>query len=58
MSVKNGIRKCLECGEDYSTDKANQKFCSKKCRFANWNRNHPRVTLAPNDSPKSQSQQD
>jgi len=38
---KRGI--CEECGKSYIVSRPWQKFCDGKCRWANYDKRHPRV---------------
>lgn len=40
---------CLECNETFRPKRPWQRFCSKKCRWDQWSRNHPR-TLKRDDT--------
>jgi len=44
-------KECLECGKEFVLKKSWQKFCSKKCRWQNWDKSNPRKRLvqATND---------
>ena len=35
---------CQHCGEPIKRKRRNQRFCSEKCRVAEWSANHPRRT--------------
>lgn len=45
MSSQGLTERCRECGDEFRQRRPWQKFCGKKCRWSNWNRNHPRVAL-------------
>lgn len=40
-------RLCEQCGEPYAPKKPTQRFCTTRCRSANWGQFHPRVAIGP-----------
>jgi hypothetical protein len=39
---RNGARYCLHCNESYTVNHNKQKFCSSRCRIANYKLNNPK----------------
>ncbi len=37
------MSQCIECGKEIKLKRKWQKFCSKECRFKNWDKENPRV---------------
>ena len=42
---KNRQSVCEECGGTFSHSRPIARFCSAKCRFALWDKQHPRVQV-------------
>jgi len=38
-------KRCAECKNKFYQKRPEMKFCGAKCRYKNWARNHPRVSL-------------
>ena len=38
-------KKCKFCGRGFIPKRYWQRFCSSKCRWRYWERNHPRISI-------------
>jgi len=36
---------CENCGNEFEKKREKHRFCSKACRYAVWDRNHPRMGI-------------
>ena len=42
---------CLECGEPLKATRRDKRFCSDRCRYAQWDRLNPRLPLVATEQP-------